>query len=586
MKVKMRNKWSWSWYSLITMILLSLPACKHNTAGSENVADLLFYNGFVYPVGGSPIENGAVAIYQGKIVAIGPTDEMLKTWQANAKQIQDCQGAFIMPGFIEGHGHFSGLGYNLIQLDLMDTQSWTEIIDSVAARAQKLQPGEWLIGRGWHQEKWKSTVDENVNGYPFHDMLSAVSPNNPVMLGHASGHSLFANQAAMEAAGITSETNDPPGGRIVRDASGRVVGVFEENAMDVIREAYKGYQSTLPENQKKKEWLNAITQAQQHCLQYGITSFQDAGSSFEEIRRYDDLAKKDSLELRLWAMVRHPYEELKNNLDAFPIIGSGSDKFTCRAIKSELDGALGSFGAWLLEPYSDKPGFTGQNTTTVYDVKGIADLALEHDMQLCVHAIGDRANRVVLDVFEGVLSTSEDGNAKRWRIEHAQHLHPDDMPRFKNLGVIASMQGIHCTSDAPFVVKRLGDDRARTGAYAWRSLLDLGVLIANGTDAPVERVDPIPNFYASVTRKRLDNGMVFYNEQAMTRQEALYSYTLGNAYAAFEEEIKGSLEPGKWADLVILSQNLLTCPDDSIPSAKVLWTVVGGDVKYQNNTEE
>lgn len=256
--------------------------------------------------------------------------------------------------------------------------------------------------------------------------------------------------------------------------------------------------------------------------------------------------------------------------------------FTCRALKSQMDGALGSFGAWLLAPYNDKPGYFGQNTTPVDEIENIAALAMEYDMQCCVHAIGDRGNREVLNVYEKTFSKYPGKKNLRWRIEHAQHLHPEDMPRFKNLDVIASMQGIHCTSDAPFVVKRLGEERARTGAYAWRSLLDLGVIIANGTDVPVERIDPMPNLYASVTRRRTDNGQVFYNEQSMTREEALYSYTLGNAYAAFEEDIKGSLEPGKWADIVVLSQNLLTCPADSILDAKVLLTILGGEIKYQN----
>src|SRR5690606_17625229 len=246
------------------------------------------------------------------------------------------------------------------------------------------------------------------------------------------------------------------------------------------------------------------------------------------IDRYTQLAKDDSLDLRLWVMVRHPYEKLKGHMDGLPIIGVGRDMFTCRAIKSEVDGALGSFGAWLLKPYADKPGFTGQNTTSIYDVKGIADIAMEKGMQMCVHAIGDRANRVVLDIYEGVLAAHPEKKDLRWRIEHAQHLDPSDMPRFKANGIIASMQGVHCTSDAPFVVKRLGVDRARLGAYAWRSLLDLGVIVANGTDAPVERVDPIPSFYASVTRRRPDSGLVFFKEQAMTRAEAIHSYTLGN----------------------------------------------------------
>lgn len=487
-----------------------------------------------------------------------------------------------MPGFIEGHGHFSGMGYNLIRLDLLDAQSWDEIVDSVASKVAEAKPGEWIIGRGWHQEKWTTPTLNSVNGYPLHDAISNISPDNPVLLGHASGHASFANAAAMKAANITLETPDPPGGHIVRDKAGNAIGIFEERAMTPVREAYQNYRNTISEKEKHDEWYYAIDQAQDHCLKYGITSFQDAGSSYQEIERYNGMAKSDSLRVRLWVMLRHPYEILQERgLDGFPIVRSGQDMFTCRAIKSEVDGALGSFGAWLLKPYNDLPGKSGQNTTSIYDVKGIADLAIGQDMQLCVHAIGDKANRLVLDIFEGVLSQKSDGYERRWRIEHAQHLHPDDIPRFKEMGVIASMQGIHCTSDAPFVVKRLGEERARTGAYAWRSLLDQGVIIANGTDAPVERLDPFQNFYASVTRKRLDNGMVFFNEQAMTREEAIFSYTLGNAYAGFEEDIKGSLEPGKWADIVVLSNNLMTCDEDKIPLTKVQMTLVGGDIKYE-----
>lgn len=530
---------------------------------------------------GDIIADGAVVIDAGRIVAIGSSNEILDRWNGDGVRTQDCRGKFLMPGFIEGHGHFSGLGYNLLQLDLLDSDSWQEIVDSVARRAQSARPGEWIIGRGWHQEKWSRAPGETVNGYPFHDLLSQVSPRNPVLLSHASGHAVFANAAAMAAAGITAETPDPPGGRIVRDSRGRALGVFEERAEDLFTAAFTAYADSLHPDIKLAEWHRAIRAAQQQCLGVGITSFQDAGSTFEEIARYKALAEADSLGLRLWVMVRHPYAMLKDHVEGLPILGAGHDKFTCRAIKSEVDGALGSFGAWLLAPYADKPGFTGQNTTPIYDVKRIADIALEKDMQMCVHAIGDRANRVVLDIYEGVFAAHPEKKDLRWRIEHAQHLNPADMPRFKAHGIIASMQGVHCTSDAPFVVKRLGVDRARLGAYAWRSLLDLGVTIANGTDAPVERVDPIPSFYASVTRRRSDSGLVFFKEQSMTRAEAIRSYTLGNAFAAFEEDRKGSLEPGKWADLVLLSQNLLTCPEDSILATKVLMTMVGGEVLYE-----
>jgi len=576
----MQNKWPHSICILIAVLFFL--ACKENKVTVPN-ADLMLYNAFVYPVTGDPIDNGAVIISKGKIVAIGKSDAIQKEWKGMVLESIDCHGQFLMPGFIEGHGHFSSMGFNLINVDLMATQSWRDIIDSIAYRVSKAKPGEWISGRGWHQEKWKVAVDRNVNGYPYHDELSKISPNNPVMLGHASGHALMANEAAMKLAGISKETPDPVGGHIVRDKTGIALGVFEERGMDLIQNTYQQQADQWPEKEKKEFWLKAISKSQAECLKHGITSFEDAGATLKEINYYNDLAKRDSLDVRLWVMVRHEYDTLKGYMDNFPIIRSGQDMFTCNAIKTYIDGALGSFGAWLLEPYADKPGFTGQNTTSLSDIRNTTKLAIEHDMQMCVHAIGDRGNREVLNIYEEVMKEHPDKKDLRWRIEHAQHIDPADMPRFKQLGVIASMQGIHCTSDAPFVVKRLGEERARAGAYAWRSLLDAGVVIANGTDAPVEQIDPIPNIYASVTRSRLDNGQVFFPEQAMTRKEAIYSYTLANAYAAKEDDIKGSLEPGKWADIVLLSKNLLTCPDDSIPDIKVMMTMVGGKVKYISN---
>ncbi|MBK8831884.1 MAG: amidohydrolase [Saprospiraceae bacterium] len=577
----MQNNLTFLFYALWCAMMMTLTSCKPNANVDEKVADLILYNAYIYPVTGDPIPNGAIVIHGGKIVTLGPTQEILKVWESRSGETRDCSGAFLMPGFIEGHGHFSGLGENLMQLDLLGTKSWQEIVDSVAVRAQKSNPGEWIIGRGWHQEKWMTPVENNVNGYPKHDLLSAVSSQHPVMLFHASGHALFANMAAMEKAGITKETPDPSGGRILRDGAGNSIGVFEENAMNLIWKVYQEIDDKLPAEERVNRWYQAISLAQSHCLSYGITSFQDAGSTFEEIERYQSLAEQDSLNLRLWVMLRKPYDEIKDHMDGFPIIRAGKDLFTCRAIKAAMDGALGSYGAWLLEPYTDNPGFVGQNTTSIEEIDLMAQLAMDKGMQMCVHAIGDRGNREVINVYEKEIKAHPEKQDLRWRIEHAQHLNPADMPRFKQLGIIASMQGIHCTSDAPFVVKRLGEKRSSEGAYAWRSLLDLGVIIANGTDAPVERVDPIPNYYASVTRKRLDNGQVFYHEQAMTREEALYSYTLGNAFAGFEEDIKGSLEPGKWADLVLLSQNLLTCPEDSIPETSVLLTMMGGAIRYE-----
>lgn len=567
------------------LLLFAFFSCN----GGHQLADTVFINAVIAT--GDPVqaEASALAIQGDRVIWVG-TQEDAEEWIGPDTKVYDLEGQFVMPGFIEGHGHFSGMGRMLANLNLMDAKSWEEIVSRVEAAAGQLQPGEWIYGRGWHQEKWEKRPEPNVLGYPFHDALSAVSPDNPVILFHASGHGLFANEAAMKAAGITVETASPEGGEIVKDAYGRPVGVFEETAMGLVRSAYNDYQQNLSEDQHVKRWTGWVEAAQAECLRKGVTSFQDAGvgsselevyGSLAEMERYRKLAEEGKLDVRIWAMVRDTYDHLKDKISGFPVIGAGNHFFTCRSIKSEVDGALGSFGAWLLRSYSDKPGFEGQNTTSVSEVKNIASLAASRDMQLCVHAIGDRANRVTLDIFEETFQGNPAKKDWRWRVEHAQHLDTADIPRFAKMGVIASMQGIHCTSDAPFVVSRLGDERARLGAYAWRSLLDNGVVIANGTDAPVEDVDPILNFYASVTRKRADNGFSFFPEQRMTREEAIYSYTKGNAYAAFEEDLKGSLAYGKLADLVVLSNNLLTCPDEEILHTRVLLTMVGGQVKYQ-----
>lgn len=559
---------------LYLIMLLLIYSCNNDTA------DMIIKNANIYAVDTTYANANAIAIKEGLIVHIGDESSMKSFIGKNTETI-DAGGNFVMPGFIEGHGHYSGLGYSLINLNFLQSKSWEDIVSAVGKRAQESKPGEWIIGRGWHQEKWDSIPKQNMYNYPYHYSLSEVSPNNPVLLYHASGHSVYANQKAMEAAGINKETPNPVGGEIVRNDQGEAIGVFEERAMSILKNKYDEYEASLDKAKLDSIWYKAVFTAEEECLKKGVTSFQDAGSSFEELDKFEKMAKDGKMKVRLWAMVRHPAKMLEGKAGNYKKINIGNNFYTCNAIKSEVDGALGAFGAWLLESYSDKPGFKGQNTTDIYDVKKIADMAMANDMQFCVHAIGDRANRVVLDIFEGVMGQHPDKKDLRWRIEHAQHLNPSDIPRFRKHGIIASMQGIHCTSDAPFVVKRLGTERAKYGAYPWRTLLDNGVVIANGTDAPVEDVDPIKSFYASVTRKREDSGLIFFPEQAMTRKEAIFSYTLGNAYAVFEEKFKGSLRPGKAADIVILSQDLVKCSDDDILKTKILYTITDGKVRHK-----
>jgi len=573
-----RNHKTTSMRNLLYFISISFIFVALSCAEKTD-ADMIIINGKVYTVNESQPWAEAIAIKEGMILKVGTTSDIQEFRGENTETI-DAKGEFVMPGFIEGHGHYSSLGRSLQNLNFINSKNWDEIVAMVKEKIDNSKPGEWIVGRGWHQEKWDEQPHNHTHGYPNHYELSAISPDNPVLLTHASGHGVFANDHLMKMAGVSTETPNPVGGEVVRDAQGRAIGVFEERAMRLVRDTYSEYLKSLDADQKYDEWLEGIRLAEKECLSKGITSFQDAGASFKEVADYTALAENNDMKVRLWAMLRHSSKAMKGKAHTARVVDAGNGYFTCRAIKSELDGALGAFGAWLLEPYDDKPDFVGQNTTTVEEVKAIAEIALESDMQLCVHAIGDKANRETLNVMEETFKNVEN-NDLRWRIEHSQHIDPQDIPRFSELGVIASMQGIHCTSDAPFVVKRLGEKRAKEGAYPWRSLIDAGALVTNGTDVPVENADALPSFYASVTRKRIDNGMEFFTEQSMTRSEAVFSYTMANAIAAFEENVKGSLEVGKYADIVVLSENLIECSDEEILKAKVLYTIVDGEVRYE-----
>ncbi|MFN0014507.1 MAG: amidohydrolase, partial [Saprospiraceae bacterium] len=471
-------------------------------------ATRILFNGNFFTSDSAMLHASAVAVRGDSILYVGD-DAGAKALAGAGTEMIDLQGAFAMPGFIEGHGHFIGLGLSLQNLNLMKAANWGEIVRLVAEKAKDVPANDWIEGRGWHQEKWNESPGRSVNGYPYHDALSAAAPEHPVVLRHASGHALIANARALELAGISRETADPVGGRIVRDAAGNLTGVFEENAMDLISEPLSNWKNKRSEAEKQAAFDHTVELAANACLNKGITSFQDAGSSFWEIEQFTRLAMQDKLPLRLWVMIGQPDSSELSKLSAFPQIGLGKGKLTVRAVKAYLDGALGSYGAWLLHPYADKPGHLGQNTTPVHTIRGLATECRKHGLQLCVHAIGDRANREMLDVF---------GNCTglRWRIEHAQHIDPQDIPRFGRQGVVASIQAIHCTSDAPFVTKRLGEERARTGAYPWRSLLDSGARLTNGTDAPVEDVDPLASIHAAVTRRRADTGMEFFPQQKMT----------------------------------------------------------------------
>ncbi len=536
-------------------------------------ADLVLQNGKVVTVDDDNPEAQAVAVRGDSIVAVG-TNDQIAAYVGPDTEVIDLDGQLATPGFIEGHGHFMSIGNAAMQLRLMNTQSWDEIVSLVAEAVENAEPGEWIFGRGWHQEKWTSIPEASVAGFPVHEALSAVSPDNPVSLGHASGHARFVNAKALELSDITRDTPDPDGGEILKDARGNPTGLLNETAQRLVRSP-RGNDPDLMRRQ--------ATLAAQEAISKGITSFQDAGSGFATVDLLKEMAEAGELPVRLWIMLRGSNDDFREKLDAYRMVGAANNHLTVRAIKHSIDGALGSRGAWMLEPYSDMAETSGLNTTPVETIAETAALAAAHGYQLCVHAIGDRGNRESLDIFEAVYAEHPEIEL-RFRIEHAQHLHPDDIPRFGQLGVIASMEGIHCTSDAPYVVARLGEQRAEEGAYVWQKLMQSGAIVSNGTDAPVEDVDPIASYYATVSRKAKD-GSVFYPDQRMSREEALKSYTWNAAYAAFEEELKGSLEVGKLADLVVLSQDILTVPEDEIPSTEIVYTIVGGKIVYQRGQE-
>jgi len=564
---------------LFFMLILPVIGLFFGCTQKKEPADLVLLNGKIVTVDEANPEVQALAVQGDIIVAVG-SNSKIKPYVSEETKVIDLEGKLAIPGFIDAHGHFTSLGESKLKLDLMNVRNWDEVVNIVEVAVNKAKPGEWILGRGWHQDKWDETPTPNVDGLPFHHSLSDVSPDNPVLLNHASGHSSFANAKAMEAAGITEKTPNPSGGEIVKDAGGNPIGVFRETAQDLVRIALSRYLEKRTPEQIEAERRKVIELAAKECLSKGVTSFHDAGSSFETIDLFKEFAEEGKLGIRLYVMVRVSNESLKESLSEYKIIGMGENHLTVRAIKSYIDGALGTHGAWLLEQYTDLPSSVGLNTNSIEDLNETAKIAIENGFQLCIHAIGDRGNRETLNIFEEAFKAHADKKDLRWRIEHSQHLHPADIPRYGQLGVIASMQGIHCTSDGPWVIKRLGEKRAEEGAYVWQKLLKSGAIICNGTDVPVEDVDPIACFYATVSRK-LKDGTVFYPDQRMSREEALRSYTLNGAYAAFEEDIKGSLTPGKLADITVLFKDIMTIPEDEILSSEVLYTIVGGKVMYQ-----
>ena len=560
-------------YKLILPLILLLIGCE------TEKADMIIHNGTIYTMNDLMPTTESVAIRNGKIIALGKYRDLDDLITPRTKII-NLNGAMMTPGLIEGHGHFYGLGLAKMQLDLSTAESYAELVSMVADAIDRSTPGEWILGRGWHQSKWSDNADSFIKGFQTHDSLSKISPNNPVWLKHASGHAGFANQKAMDIAGVSSETEFGFGGEIIKDLSGNPTGVFNERAQGLISKH-------VDTNPGKDSDLRAIELAVKTCLENGITSFHDAGTGNKTITTLRSAIDKKLLKVRVYAMLTSRDTSLLNQwYKKGPEIGTGNDFLTIRSIKLNADGALGSRGAWLIDEYTDRPGHFGMATQSMDYVYKVAKNGIQNGFQVNSHAIGDRANREILDQYEKVFNEfpklSKD---HRWRIEHAQHIDPKDIPRFGSLKVIASIQGIHMSSDRPWAINRLGQKRIVESAYVWRDLINHGAILINGSDVPVEPIDPIASFYASTTRKTLKGlpSSGYEPEQKMTRIEAMKSYTINAAYGAFEEKLKGSIEIGKYADFAVFSQNLITIPDDKILETKILYTIINGKIEYQAN---
>lgn len=560
---------------LFLLLVLFASACQKKNPP----ADKIFLGGTIYTVNEAQPTAEAVAIAGDSIVFVGSRQDA-ETWRGANTEVVDLGGRTLTPGFIETHGHIMGLGYNELNLDLMDVKSYEELVERVRQAVSKAQPGQWIVGRGWHQDKWDTKPTKMVKGFQTHELLSSVSPDNPVYLRHASGHAGFANARAMQMAGVNQlsveqlrEANSE-GGEIIRDDLGNPTGIFNERAQSLITRY-------IPESTTESD-TQALELAMQACARNGITSFHDAGASRANIDLFHQFKAEGKLTTNLYVMITGfdsdlIYEWLRKGREVDP-----RGNLTIRAIKLNCDGALGSRGAWLLEEYTDRPGFFGMATLPMDTVMKISREGLKSGFQVCAHAIGDRANKEILDRYEIAFAENPQPD-HRFRIEHAQHMRGVDIPRFGQLNVIAAVQANHLSSDRPWAIDRLGEKRIKEGAYMWQSLLKSGAKVINGTDVPVEPVNPMNSFYASVTRKTLkgepEGG--YEPEEKMTREQALRSYTLDAAFGAFEEKIKGSLEVGKRADFTVFSKDIMTVAEPEILTTEVVMTVIGGKVIYE-----
>ncbi len=532
---------------------------------AQRPADLIVTGARIYTVDDSRPTAEALAVRDGRVLFVGSA-RGAKALQGPKTQVVDAAGRTIIPGMTDAHAHFLGLGQALRTVDLVGTASYNEVIARVAARAKQVQPGTWIIGRGWDQNDWGDTR------FPMHDALSRAIPNNPVVLERVDGHAVLVNAKAMQLASVTRATEDPAGGRLERDSSGAPTGVFVDNASALI-------DRVVPAASPAELRARALA-AIDEMHRWGLTGIHDAGESRAAIELFETLAKEGKLALRTYVMIADDSAAINYYLARGPQSALYDGRLWIRSIKLYADGALGSRGAALLEPYSDDPHNRGLLVSTPEHIEAVSERALRGGFQVCVHAIGDRGNRVVLDAYEQALRNVPAAD-HRFRVEHAQVVNYDDVPRFAALDVIPSMQAVHQTSDMYWAGARLGAGR-ELGAYAWRSFLDAGMIIPNGSDFPVEAVNPLLSFHAAISRQDARGWPPggWHPEQRMTREEALRSMTIWPAFASFMEKDAGSLSPGKYADFVILDRDIMTVAPGEVLGTSVVSTWVAGKAVF------
>jgi predicted amidohydrolase YtcJ len=550
-------------------------------------ADTMYVHCRIYTMDADNTVAEAMAIANDKIVGVGTTEYIERKFKA--KKIVDLGGKTVLPGLIDAHCHLFGLGLARMTVDLLGTQSEDDALERIARHVNISKPGQWIRGRGWDQNEWQT------KSFPTKKLLDKITPNNPAYFVRVDGHACWVNKRALEIAGVNRQTPDFPGGKILRDASGEPTGVFIDAAMDIV---YK----YVPEP-NEHEMREAVRRATEECASVGLTSVQEMGVDDIQVDVYKQMIDENKFPLRVYAAIDGAGELWNSMKRKGKLIGYGNNKLTIGAMKLYVDGALGSRGAALIEPYADDPSNRGLTMLSEEKLQTLVDESLDYGFQVCTHAIGDRANHIILDVYESALKKHQAHQA-RLRVEHAQVLAPEDIPRFKQLDVLPSMQPTHCTSDMYWAGTRLGSKRIR-GAYAWRSLLNTGVIIPAGSDFPVESPNPFFGIYAACTRQD-KNGVPnsvddickyfqsfpdessdstafvhgWYVSEKMTREEAVRGFTTWAAYAAFEETLKGSLERGKLADFIVISKDIFSCPAIEIPTVQVETTVLGGKVVF------